>query len=123
MFNLHSSSSVQKHKKEKYFLLTSSNMGQLCYLIGLGKPNTSGPFTSGADLNLVLKRDIGSLFSTYPQLRTTTRNPIFKLTKEHTVLTCNPLHHKEGPRNFAFFLPFCYLFSENLISQNESFIL
>lgn len=31
-------------------------MGQLCYLIGLGKPNTSGPFSSGANLKLFLKR-------------------------------------------------------------------
>lgn len=55
MSNLHFTS-LQKHKKEKYFLWTSSNMGQWSYLIGLGKPNTSEPFSSGANLKLFLKR-------------------------------------------------------------------
>lgn len=44
---------LQKHK-EKYFLLTSSNMGQL--LIGVGKPDINELLSSAADRNIFLKR-------------------------------------------------------------------
>lgn len=91
-------------------------MGQLCYLIGLGKPNTSGAniLFWGRSQHTPEESLPSPSFSACHLLNPTTLNLIFKLPRS-TILTCNPLHHTEASRNFFFsFILLCSLLDSHL---------